>query len=150
MGPPEFTKHHSVTESTTSGCGEMGQWPRCERICSATAAGGETSRVRSGKWWERPTAGKQADADTCRSLSCFPRECVIRRWWTSWRLRKSESSRPVDWRDGVGTEPRSGVGSGDSGLITFLFFSVLVCLSSSFHLSAGMKGSGGELRHLAG
>jgi hypothetical protein len=32
----------------------------------------------------------------------------------------------------------------------YLFVSFLfVCLSFSFHLSAGMKGSGGELRHLA-
>jgi len=29
----------------------------------------------------------------------------------------------------------------------YLFFSVLSCI---FHLSAGMKGSGGELRHLTG
>jgi len=75
---------------------------------------------------------------------------VIKRWWTSWRLLKSGSSRPNEWRDGAGTEADSGAGSGDSGLISFLFFSVLVCLSFSFHLSAGMKGSGGELRHLAG
>jgi len=41
-------------------------------------------------------------------------------------------------------------GAAAAGL--YLFFSFLFCsgLSFSFHLSAGMKGSGGELRHLAG
>jgi len=79
---------------------------------------------------------------------------VIKRWWTFWRLLKSGSSRPNEWRDGAGTEADLGAGSGGSGHISFrsLFFSFLFCsdLSFSFHLSAVMKGSGGELRHLAG
>jgi hypothetical protein len=79
---------------------------------------------------------------------------VIKRWWTSWRLLKSGSSRLNEWRDGAGTEADSGAGSGGSGHISlrflFLFFPFCSGLSFSFHLSAGMKGSGGELRHLAG
>jgi len=42
-----------------------------------------------------------------------------------------------------GAEADSGAGGGGNGFI--LFF-----LSFIFHLSAGTKGSGGELRHLAG
>jgi len=77
---------------------------------------------------------------------------VIKRWGTSWRLLKSGSSCPNEWRDRAGTEADSGAGSGGSGLISFLFLSFLFCsgLSFSFHLLAGMKGSGVELRHLAG
>jgi len=60
--------------------------------------------------------------------------------WTSWRLLTSGSSRPNEWRYGAGAEADSGAGSGGSGLISFLFCSGL---SFSFHLSAGMKGSGG-------
>jgi hypothetical protein len=36
------------------------------------------------------------------------------------------------------------------GLYPFFSFLFISVLSFNFHLSAGMKGSGGELRHLAG
>jgi len=42
-----------------------------------------------------------------------------------------------------------GGGAGGNGVI-LLFLSFPFCLSLIFHLSAGTKGSGGELRHLAG
>jgi hypothetical protein len=64
---------------------------------------------------------------------------VIKRWWTSWRLLKSGSSRPNEWRYGAGAEAHGG----GNGVISFF-------LSFIFHLSRGTKGSGGELRHLAG
>jgi len=43
-------------------------------------------------------------------------------------------------------------GAAAAGIYLSFLFSVLSCsgLSLSFHLSAGMKGSGGELRDLAG
>jgi len=129
---------------------EAGRRPRRGNTSSATAAGGETSRKHCGKRWERRRAGKRADADTCRSLSCFPETNVIKRWWTSWRLLKSGSSRPNEGRDGAGTEADSGAGSGGSGhrslrvsFFSFLSFPFCSGLSLSFHLSAGMKGSGG-------
>jgi len=75
---------------------------------------------------------------------------VTKRWWTSWRLLKSGSYCQNEWTDKAGTEADSGAGSGGSGLISLCFFSFRFRsgLSFSFHLSAGMKGSGGELRHL--
>jgi hypothetical protein len=43
-------------------------------------------------------------------------------------------------------------GAAAASIYHFVFFSFLFCagVSFSFHMSAGMKGSGGELRHLAG
>jgi hypothetical protein len=58
----------------------------------------------------------------------------------------SGSSRPNEWRYGAGAEADSGAGGGGNGLISFLFY----FLSFIFHLSAGIKVAGGELRHLAG
>jgi len=43
-------------------------------------------------------------------------------------------------------------GAAAGGIYLLFSFRLFLCsgLSFSFHLSAGMKGSGGELRHLAG
>jgi len=126
---------------------ELGQRPRLMHTCSANAAGGETSRRHCGRLRETRWAGMRADADTCRSQSCFPEMNVIKWWWTSWQLLKLGSSCPNEWRDGAGTEADSGAGSGGSRHISlrFLSLSFPFCsgLSLSFHLSAGMRGSGG-------
>jgi hypothetical protein len=97
-----------------------------------------------------------ADADPCRSLSCFPQSNVIKGWWTSCQLLKLGSSRLIEERDGAGTGADSGAGSGGSRHISlhFLFFSFLFSLFwSVFKLSfvSGDEGyQGGELHHLAG
>jgi len=131
---------------------EAGRRPRRGNTSSTTAAGGETSKQCYGSRWERRRAGKGAGADTCRSPSCFPERSVIKQWWTSWRLLKSGSSRPNEWREGAGKDADSIAGSSSSGHISFLFLflSFYFGLSLSFHLSVGMKGSREELRHLAG
>ena len=53
--------------------------PRRGSTSSATAAGGETSNRHYGRRWEKRRAGKRADADTCRSLSCFPWKSATKR-----------------------------------------------------------------------
>jgi len=58
-----------------------------------------------------------------------------------------EVSAQVKWRYGAG--PGLGSGIGANGVILFLLCFPF-CLSLIFHLSAGTKSSGGELRHLAG
>ena len=64
---------HFQPRRTTSAA-EAGQQPRHGNTSSATAAGGENSSKDYGRWWERRRAGKQTDADSCRSLNCFPLE----------------------------------------------------------------------------
>jgi len=148
MHPVESTYNLSAIEMTTNAGGvvaEAGRRPRHGNTSSANAAGVETSRTHYGWQGERRQAGKRADADTCRSLICFPEMSVIKQWWTSWRLLKSGNSFPNGWRDDGGTEADSGAGSGGIGHISFLsfLFSFLSCfgLALNFHLSAGMKGS---------
>jgi len=59
------------TERTICAGGAEAEQCRRESIYSATAAGGKTSKKCSRRRWGRPQAGKRADADTCRFLSCF-------------------------------------------------------------------------------
>jgi len=47
-------------------------WCRHRSTSSATAAGGEYSRKHYGWQWERWWTRKRSDANTFRSLSCFP------------------------------------------------------------------------------
>ena len=125
------------------------QRSRCGNTSSATTAGGETRNCHYGRRSEMRQARKRADVDPCWSPSCFPWTTVTKLWWTSLWLLKSESSHPYEWRYGAGANGDSGAGSGGSGLISSLFFSGLAYVLV-FHLSVGMKGSGGELRHLSG
>ena len=50
----------------------------CESRMRPNAAGGETSRLRSGRRWERPPDGKQAGASIRRNLSLSPRNNAIK------------------------------------------------------------------------
>jgi len=67
------TKTGLDTETLTNAgevVAEAGWWPRRGNISSATVADGKTSRTSSRKWWKKRMGGENADADTCRSLSC--------------------------------------------------------------------------------
>jgi len=121
---------------TTNAVGVNRLCPRRGSTSSATAGGGATSRKYSGKRWEKWQAGKQADADMCRSLSCSPWMSATNRWWTSWRLLKSGRSRLTEWRYGAGVESDSGAGGSGSWFISSYLLSFI------FYLSAGTKGSG--------
>jgi hypothetical protein len=59
------------TERTICAGSAEAEQCRRESIYSVTAADGKTSKKRSGRRWGRPQAGKRADANTCRFLSCF-------------------------------------------------------------------------------
>jgi len=65
--------------NTSSAAAEAGRWPRRGNTSSATVAGGETSNRHYGRRWEKRRAGKRADADTCRSLNCFPWKSATKR-----------------------------------------------------------------------
>jgi len=78
----------------------------------------------------------------CRFLSCFPWKNAPKQWWTSWRLLKSGSSRPNEWRYGAGAEADSGAGGGGNGFISFYLLSY-IC-------QRGRRVAGGGLHHLAG
>jgi len=135
--------------------------PRCGSTSFAIAVGKETSRKLSGRRWERRRAGKRADANMCRTLSCFPSESATKRWWTSWQLMRSGSSRQNEWRHGMEQVQRPtqvrGVAAVGFIFTLFFFFSFLLVSSGislnsqlsilnfcfSFDLSAEMQGSGG-------
>jgi len=153
--PLESTWNGSATEGTTNaggGAAEAEQGLRPRNTSSATAAGGETSNGHCARRWERRWAGKQADADRCRSRNCFPWKNATKQWSTSWRLLNLWSSCPDEWRYGGDPEADSGPGgSGDGGIYPFLFvpflfslcvqFSFAVVQSLKFHIyiSPGMK-----------
>jgi len=58
---PEPTREFGPVANTSRG-----------NTSSATAPSGESSNKHYGRRWVKRRAGKRADADTCRSLSCFP------------------------------------------------------------------------------
>jgi hypothetical protein len=86
--------------------------------CKGTVAQTGEHLFRHCSWW-----GDQQSALWKAVGKAKGWKSVIKRWWTSWRLLKSGSSRPNEWRDGAGTEADSR-----AYIFSFLFFSVLVFL----------------------
>ena len=79
--PRESTSNVSATEKTTNAGGaaaEAGR-PGGGNTSSATSAGGETSNRHYGRRWEMLWAGMRADADMCKSLSCFAWKSATKR-----------------------------------------------------------------------
>jgi len=99
---------------------------------SAAAAGGETRIRHYARRWEQGRNGTRADADTCRSLTCFPWQSAAKRRWTSWRLLKSGCSRPDEGGYGAGAEADSEAGSGSGRIPPFLVLSVLAWVGLLF------------------
>jgi hypothetical protein len=66
------------TERTTLAGGAEAEHYRRGSISSATEADEKTSRKCFGKQSGKPQDGKQADANMCRFLSCFPRRNVTK------------------------------------------------------------------------
>jgi len=69
---------HREDDKSGGAAAEAGR-PRRGSTSSPAAAGGETSNRHYGRRWEKRRAGKRVDADTCRSLSCFPRKSATKR-----------------------------------------------------------------------
>jgi len=124
----ESTYNGSATERTINANGVQEEQPRCRSTSSAIVGGGKTSSKPSGKLRERCWARKQADADMCRSQSCYPWNSAIKGLWTASQQLTSGSSCPNDWKYGAGTEADTGAGSSGSGFISFRFFTVFVQL----------------------
>jgi len=148
MHPLESTWNGSATKRMTNAGGvaaEAGQWPRHGNTSSATAAGGETCKGHYGRWWDRHGAGKPAEADTYRSLSCYPYKIATKQWWTSLRLRKlgcshwNERQFGGDAEDDSGAERRQRWGYISVPFVPFIFspyvqFIFTIVLSFKFHI----------------
>jgi len=77
----ESTYNSSASERTTYAGGvvmQAGRRPRRGNSSSSTVADGETSNRHYIRQWEKQQDGKRADADTCRSLTCFLSKCVTK------------------------------------------------------------------------
>jgi len=128
----ESTENCSAIKRTTNtgGTAAEAEWQHCHANTSSTTVdAGEPSRKHNGRPWERGSAGQRADADTCRSLSCFPWKIATSRGWTTGQILKSGCSRPNHRQYGPGADANSGAEGGGCGvyirslLLSFPFLS---------------------------